>query len=116
MVRYCFDIDGTVFHAKHPDESYDDIVPIDGMPELIRSLHRDGNYVILHTARNMKTHSNNIGKIIAKQVPIIIQSCQRYDIPYDELLVGKPLADIYIDDKGYQFKTTKQLKEDLGIL
>jgi aminoglycoside phosphotransferase len=48
----------------------------------------------------MKTHNNNIGKAIKDIALITIHTLDKYNIEYDELLFGKPLADIYIDDKA----------------
>jgi hypothetical protein len=48
----------------------------------------------------MKTHKNNIGKVIKDIALVTIQTLERFNIEYDELIFGKPIADIYIDDKA----------------
>jgi capsule biosynthesis phosphatase len=51
----------------------------------------------------MRTHENNVGKITAHTVPIIIEWLQKHDIPYDEIFVGKPWCGhegFYIDDRA----------------
>lgn len=51
----------------------------------------------------MRTHENNVGKITAHTVPIIIEWLQKHDIPYDEIFVGKPWCGhegFYVDDRA----------------
>lgn len=115
MARFCFDLDGTICHTRKMDQAYIDVKPIDGMVDLIRRLYDAGHYIIIYTARNMETHNGNIGKITAIQVPIITEWLHKWDIPFDELYVGKPLADYYIDDKGVTFTDISTLTRDLGL-
>jgi len=63
----------------------------------------------------MVTYNNNLGKILAVQAPIVIDWLKKYNIPYDELLFGKPHADYFIDDKGITFTNFETLKKDLNI-
>lgn len=102
-MRVCIDIDGTVCYTRKPDESYHDVKPIPGAVDHIKRLHKEGHYIILCTSRHMKTCNNNVGQITAIQGNILIPWLNRYNIPYDELWFGKPLADIYVDDKGHKF-------------
>jgi len=110
MKRFCFDLDGTICENKKPGQTYADVEPIPGAVEYMKELRKNGHYIIVLTARNMVTHSNNLGKIIANQAPIVIDWLKKYDIPYDELLFGKPHADYFIDDKGISFKNYESLK------
>lgn len=115
MTRYCFDLDGTVCFTRRQGEKYEDVLPIPGIRELFIEIKNRGGYIIVNTARNMETHSGNVGKITALQVPIIMDWFKRRDIPIDELYIGKPLADVYVDDKGLKFTSVEQLKKDLGL-
>ena len=111
MKRFCFDLDGTICKNKVGKQTYADVEPNDGAVEYLKELRNKGHYIIILTARNMQTHNNNLGKIIAVQGPIVIEWLKKYDIPYDELLFGKPNADYFIDDKGIQFTDFKSLKQ-----
>jgi capsule biosynthesis phosphatase len=82
-----------------------------GAVEYIRALWEKGNYIIISTARNMATHNNNVGKIIAKQAPVVIEWLKKWEVPYDELHFGKPNADYFIDDKGVKFTDFETLKK-----
>jgi capsule biosynthesis phosphatase len=99
-ITICFDIDNTLFTYPTVPNDYTTVKPIHKMINLLKKLKKDGNYIILHTARRMKTHNNNIGKIIKDVGVITINTLNKYEIEYDELIFGKPYADIYIDDKS----------------
>lgn len=98
--RFCFDLDGTLCETRKIGQEYSDVQPISHMCDMVRRLYEDGHYIIIYTARNMVTYAGNIGEIIANQVPVIIEWMNRHNVPYHELIVGKPHADYFIDDKG----------------
>ena len=110
---YCFDLDGTICENKKSGQSYEDVLPLPGAVETLKRLKTQGHYIIILTARNMVTHNNSIGKIIAKQSPIVLDWLKKYEIPYDELHFGKPHADYFIDDKGIQFTTWDDLNKNI---
>lgn len=114
-MRICFDLDNTLCENKKPGEEYKDVLPKEGAVEYITQLHKKGHYIIIHTARNMVTFNNNLGQVIAKQAPVVIDWLKKYNFVYDELLFGKPHADYFVDDKGIQFTTFEKLKQQLKI-
>ncbi len=62
-----------------------------------------GFEIVIHSARNMRTHGANLGKINAKTLPVIIQWLDEMGVPYDEIIVGKPwcgFEGFYVDDKA----------------
>lgn len=101
--KYCIDLDGTICQHKVSGQEYSDLLPMSGAVEKINSLKNEGHYIIIYTARNMLTYNNNLGRIIANQAKIVIDWLAKYNIPYDELHFGKPVADYYIDDKAIKF-------------
>ncbi len=103
-MRICIDIDGTICELRQPNQSYQDVEPIVGAADKINFLKKQGHYIILHTARHMKTCNANLGQVIALQGHTLIEWLKKHNFEYDELLFGKPYADVYIDDKGMQFK------------
>ncbi len=51
----------------------------------------------------MRTYDGNVGEIVAKTVPVLTTWLERWEIPYDELHVGKPWAGhagFYVDDRA----------------
>lgn len=113
--KYCFDLDGTICESKSPEQSYADVKPLPDAVETLKKLKAQGHYIIILTARNMATYDNNVGKVIANQAPIVIDWLRKYEIPYDELLFGKPNADFFIDDKGVQFINWSELNQKLFV-
>ena len=103
MRRICFDLDGVICELKRPEESYFDVLPKPGAVEYLNKLKENGDYIIIHTARHMKTCEGNVGKVIQRVGKQTIDWLEKYNIPYDELYFGKPWAEIYIDDNGFRF-------------
>ena len=81
--RFCFDLDGTLCYTRKEDEHYSDVKPIPGAIETVQRLKAEGHYIIIMTARNMVTHNNNLGKIIANQCPIVYQTLKLSRYPTD---------------------------------
>jgi capsule biosynthesis phosphatase len=105
-MRICIDIDGTICHLRKFDENYKDLQPIENAAEKIQQLKLQGHYIILYTARHMRTCQGNVGKVIALQAHTLIEWLRRHGFAYDELIFGKPDADVYIDDKAMEFKSS----------
>jgi capsule biosynthesis phosphatase len=99
-LRICFDIDNTLVTYPVTPNDYSSVKPINKMINLVKFLKEQGHYIILHTARRMKTHDNNVGKVIKDVAIVTIDTLNKFCIPYDELIFGKPLADIYVDDRS----------------
>lgn len=96
--RICFDLDNTLVSFPQKYGDYTSVKPIEKNINLLRYLKKFNNTIIIYTARRMKTHSGNIGKINADIGKITFDTLEKFDIPYDELYFGKPHADFYIDD------------------
>ncbi len=99
-LRVCFDLDNTLVTFPVIPNDYLTVKPIKKMIELARQLHNDGHTIIIYTARRMLTHKNNVGAVIKDIGPLTFKTLEDFSIPYDELIFGKPYADMYIDDKG----------------
>lgn len=104
-MRICIDIDGVISQLKQPGQSYADVPPVPGAPEALRRLREQGHYVILHTARHMKTCDGNVGLVLARQGATTLDWLARHGVEYDEIFFGKPWADIYIDDNAFRFES-----------
>ena len=71
--------------------------------EAFTKYKKDGFDIVISTSRNMLTYQNNLGKINANTLPVIIEWLNKYQIPFDEIYVGKPWCGdegFYIDDKA----------------
>jgi capsule biosynthesis phosphatase len=102
-MRICLDLDGVICTIKKKEETYADVLPIENAITNIKKLKDDGHYIIIHTARHMKTCEGNVGKVNARLAKVTLDWLEKYDIPYDEIYFGKPWANVYIDDNAFRF-------------
>jgi capsule biosynthesis phosphatase len=112
-MRFCFDLDNTLVTFPKIKNDYTSVEPIEKNINFLRYLKSFGHTIIIHTARRMKTHHGNIGKIMSDVGKITFDTLLKYDIPYDEIYFGKPYADIYIDDLG--LNCFSDLDKELGF-
>lgn len=105
-MRICIDIDGTICELKNIIGNYSEVKPLPGAKEFIKKCRARGDYIILYTARHMKTCGGNVGRVIKKEGLNLLQWLEREDIEYDEIYFGKPQADVYIDDNAFRFNGT----------
>jgi len=96
--RICFDLDNTLVTFPTVRGDYTSVKPIEKNINFLKYLKSFGNTIIIYTARRMKTHSGNIGKINSDIGKITFETLDKFNIPYDEIYFGKPYADLYIDD------------------
>ena len=100
---YIFDLDGTICPIKKKEEKYEDLKPFPKIVSKIRELKEQGFNILIFTSRNMKTYDGNIGLINANTAKIIINWLEKWQIPYDEIIYGKPWPGengFYIDDRA----------------
>ena len=98
-----FDIDGTLCPIKDKNENYEDLVPYPEMVKRIRECKEDGAKIVLFTSRNMNSYQGNIGMINKNTARILLDWLDRWEIPYDEIIYGKPWPGhngFYVDDRS----------------
>lgn len=104
MPALVIDIDHTICHPDdnktHTFDKYGKAKPIPEMIEAMRKAKQDGYKIILFTARRMATHNGDINKVIEDVGDLTKQWLKENDVPYDELMFGKPNAVYYVDDKA----------------
>lgn len=99
-LRICFDLDNTLVTYPEIPGDYSTVKPIKKMIDLLLFFKRSGHEIIIYTARRMETHKSNIGKVIKDIALVTFSTLEKFGIPYDEIIFGKPIADIYIDDRA----------------
>ncbi len=117
--KLVLDIDGTICPIKAKEEKYEDLVPYPEMIDKIRELKAEGAYITFFTARNMNTHNGQLGLINKHTAKILMDWLEKWDIPYDEIIYGKPWPDhkgFYVDDRTVRPKeflnnTIEELEE-----
>lgn len=98
--RFCFDLDGTLVTAPRIPGDYTTCEPIHHMIQYLQQLHENGHYIIIHTARRMRTHGGNTGAVLSDVGSITLNQLKQFHVPHDEVHFGKPFADFYVDDKA----------------
>ena len=101
-LTFCFDIDGTLCPIKKKEEEYIDLVPFPEMLAKLREYKEGGAKIVLFTSRNMNSYNGNIGLINANTAKVLLQWLDKWDIPYDEIIYGKPWPGhhgFYVDDR-----------------
>jgi capsule biosynthesis phosphatase len=97
------DIDGTLCPIKKNYEKYEDLIPYEKIVERLRIYKKQGAKVILFTSRNMNSYNGNIGLINKHTAKVLLDWLERWNIPYDEIIYGKPWPGhkgFYIDDRS----------------
>lgn len=111
--RYCFDLDNTLVTYPKVHGDYTSVDPIEKNIKVVRRLYNSGNTIIIQTARRMRTHNGNIGKLLKDIGKITFDTLEKFNIPYHEIYFGKPYADYYIDDLAVS--AFSDLEKELGF-
>ena len=90
MKNYCFDLDGTL--CTNTEGEYEDAVPFIDRIAKVNELFEEGSNILIYTARGTVT-GIDWRKLTEKQLA-------EWGVKYHELRLGKPFADIYIDDRA----------------
>lgn len=83
----CCDLDGTLT-LETEGHDYANRTPRIPVICRIRQLYHDGSRIILYSAR------------LKRDRKVTINWLTKYNVPYHELILGKPKADVYIDDRS----------------
>ena len=102
--RYCIDIDGTIC-TPTVGRDYHKAEPWQDRIKVLNKLYDEGNYIIYFTARAMGRFADlphSVASVKAKEVlfELTKQQLDDWGVKYNELIMGKPHADFFIDDKG----------------
>jgi hypothetical protein len=94
-LQICFDFDGVIHAFSSPWEGEDVIAdePIDGCREALVAFIRMGAKIYIHSVR-CRTYAGR--KAIESYMNF-------HNLPFDEVVEHKPVANFYIDDRGVPF-------------
>ena len=84
------DLDNTLCTTNNSD--YENSKPIIERINKVNQLKKEGNYITIWTARGNTSGIDHIN--------LTKQQLNKWDIHYDNLILGKPSYDLYIDDKS----------------
>ncbi len=111
-MRICIDLDGVICELRRPGQKYAELQPVPGAVEKLRALKQADHYLIICTARHMKTCDGNVGQVVARQGAVTLDWLARHGVEYDEIHFGKPHAEIYIDDNALRFESWDKIVPD----
>lgn len=101
MKRLIIDLDDTICTTSNGD--YMNSKPNSTLVDRLKSYKNDGFEIVIHTSRNMRTYEGKLGKINVHTLPKIINWLNENNVPFDEVIVGKPwcgFEGFYVDDKS----------------
>jgi hypothetical protein len=92
---YCFDIDGTL--CTITNGAYAQAEPFTERISVVNALYAAGHRIKLFTARGTTTGID--------WRPLTERQLVQWQVCYHELILGKPEADVFIDDKAFNAET-----------
>ena len=104
---YCFDIDDTICTTNNKD--YINSMPYYDMIERINYLHDSGNKIILFTARGMGKFNGDVKKVYEVYFDLTTNQLKEWGVKFDNLYLGKPSFDYFIDDKNLLISEFKSI-------
>ena len=106
-MRFCFDLDGIICFTQGTD--YYASKPDTEIINLVNSLHKKGHYIIIFTARGMGEFFGDADKAYSKWFSFTKRQLKKWGVLYHDLMLGKPNADYYIDDKHISINYLKNM-------
>lgn len=96
------DIDDTISFANTYNDvgAYSEAIPNTELISVMQKLASQGYKFILHTARGWISCKEDVRAAESKYRKQIEAWLQKYHVPYDKLLFGKPYGIWYVDDKS----------------
>lgn len=100
MKTICIDIDGTICQYLEWVSPYHFGKVLPGAKETINKLHNDGWYIIIFSTRSNK---DIVGDFL-RHNNIYFDSINENPFQPENALGGKPIADVYLDDRAITFR------------
>jgi hypothetical protein len=97
-----FDIDNTI--ATTIGTKYHLSKPIKSQIKKINKLYGRGYIIKIFTARYMGKHNGNVNLIKKKYYQKTYNQITNWGLKFHELIMGKPIFDLFIDDKAYNVR------------
>ena len=102
MIFY-FDLDNVICKTEGSD--YSTSTPYNDVIKKVNTLYNEGNDILIFTARFMGRNKEDIELAKKEGFNFTCQQLEKWGVRYTRLIFGKPVYDIYIDDKNFEFKS-----------
>ncbi len=89
-MTFCFDLDGTI--CTNTEGRYDEASPYPEIIAQVNHLKDEGHNILIYTARGSGTGID--------WRALTEEQLLRWGVRYDRLHLGKPAADVYVDDRA----------------
>ena len=108
-LTYCFDLDGTLCTQVDPknhgmassvEETYRAAKPLRDRIAAVNRLYEKGNYIYIDTAR-ASTYPDQL----EQWKKMTREQLKEWGVKYHKLKFGKPIYDLFIDDKNINSNT-----------
>ena len=103
--KYFIDLDNTLCFTEK--SNYEKSAPILERIHYVNELKKMGNHITIWTARGSNS-GINYSELTKKQL-------ETWNVEYDELKIGKPDYDIYIDDKSWNVDSYWPVPNDIPV-
>lgn len=99
---FVIDVDGTLCTIRQEHENYSDVQPIQDVIDKVNHYYDSGCYIILSTARGMRTYNGDLEMIEKNHRKILVDWLAKYGVQYHELHFGKHYGKnvYYVDDRS----------------
>lgn len=111
-MRAVFDLDDTICISRNRD--YENAIPVSHVIQKMKAMKDDGWEIVIYSSRGQVSCKGDIALIEQKNRKTAENWLKRNNVPYDQLIFGKPIADVYVDDKGMSVNDFG--KAEIGLL
>ena len=100
--KVVFDLDGCL--CSQTDGDYEKAKPIEEAIDLVNRLHDSGHEVVIHTSRFMGRSKGEVARAYNEGFTFTQQQLRAWGVRYHLLVMGKPAADLVVDDRSVFFR------------
>lgn len=90
FLKIVVDLDGTILEERTKEEK-SEAIPLPGAVEAVNKLYEMGHIITIYSARGQGELDLTLGQL------------NKYGLKYHYLVLGKPVGDIFIDDRAFHF-------------
>ena len=98
----CFDLDNVICETNNV--KYKDAKPILKTIKIINKAYNSKFEILIFTGRFYGRCDGNLNEILKMDKGLTKKQLKKWGVKYHNLIFGKPVFDVYVDDKNFEFK------------